>query len=88
MHPLDEAVNAVGGPFKDRFNPAVGKVAHPPVHAVLKGPSPAGVAEVDALHPAGDEYPVTDHKQTLRRDRVAPGRPVRTRLAGASVNFS
>src|SRR5262249_54573117 len=46
VHPLDEAVNPVGGSFEDGFNPAVGKVAHPPVHAVLEGPSPAGVAEV------------------------------------------
>jgi hypothetical protein len=33
---------------------------------MLKSPSPAGVAEVDALDPAGDEHPIADHKQTLR----------------------
>src|SRR5262245_38480780 len=88
VHPRDEAVNAVGGSFEDRFNPAVGKVAHPPVHAVLEGPSPAGVAEVHALDPAGGEHPIADHKQTLRRERVARHRPARTRGAPGRASIS
>ena len=77
-HPIDEAVNAVGRSLEDRLGPAVGKVAHPPAHTMLKRPSPAGVAEVDALDPAGDDHPITDHKQTLRGDRAAgaPASPV------------
>ena len=81
-HPIDETVNAVGRPLEDRLDPAVGKVAYPPVHTMLEGPSPADVAEVDALDPAGDEHPITDHKQTLRGDRstgthLSRGQPAR-----------
>jgi hypothetical protein len=67
-HPLDEIVNAVGRSLEDRLDPPVGKVAYPTAHTMLEGPSPAGVAEVDALDPAGDEHPIADHKQTLRGD--------------------
>ncbi len=69
-HPLDEAVDVVGRPLEYRLDPAVGKVAYPPVHTMFEGPSPAGFAEVDALDPAGDEHPIADHKQTLRGDRA------------------
>src|SRR5215470_6832159 len=64
--PLDEAVHAVGRSFEDRLDPAVGEVANPPAHTMLKGPPLARVAEVDALDPAGDEYPVADHHPAPR----------------------
>jgi hypothetical protein len=78
-HPVDEIVNAVGRSLEDRLDPPVGKVAYPPAHTMLEGPSPAGVAEVDALDPAGDEHPIADHKQTLRGDwgtRLPRGQPL------------
>jgi hypothetical protein len=34
---------------------------------VLFGQAAAGVAEEDALDPAGDEHPIAHHKQTVRR---------------------
>ena len=85
-HPLDEAVNAVGRSLEDRLDPPVGKVAYPPVHTMLEGPSPADVAEVDALDPTGDEHPITDHKQTLRGDR-STGTHLPPRSARSVVNI-
>jgi hypothetical protein len=38
---------------------------------VLLGQAPAGVAEEDALDPAGDEHPIAHHKQKVRRARSA-----------------
>ena len=78
-HPVDETVNVVGRSLEDRLDPPVGKVASPPAHTMLESPSPAGVAEVDALDQAGDEHPIADHKQTLRGDwgtRLPRGQPL------------
>jgi hypothetical protein len=36
---------------------------------VLTRHPPAAVTEEDALHPAGDQHPVADHNQTLRRNQ-------------------
>ena len=38
---------------------------------MLLGHATAAIAEEDALHPAGDQYPIADHKQTVRRRRRA-----------------
>jgi hypothetical protein len=71
--PVQEAVNVLGRPFEDCLDPAVGKVAYPPAHAVVKGHPPAGVAEVDALNLTGDQHPIADHKEKVRRDRRRRG---------------
>jgi len=67
--PVQEVVNVLGRPFEDGFDPAVGQVAHPPAHTVLKSHLPAGAAEVDALNLTGDHHPIADHKQKVRRNR-------------------
>lgn len=67
--PVHQALNILGGAFEDRLDPAIGKVAYPPANPALQGHPPAGVAEEDALNLAGDQYPVADHKPTLRPDR-------------------
>jgi hypothetical protein len=71
--PVQEAVNVLGRPFEDRLDPAVGKVAYPPAHTVLKGHPPAGAAEVDALNLTGDQHPIADHKEKLRCGRSGWG---------------
>ena len=65
--PVDQAADVLGRAFEDRFDPAVGQVADPARHAVLLGQAAAGVAEEDALDPAGDQHPIAHHKQTVRR---------------------
>jgi hypothetical protein len=72
--PVQEAVHAPGRPFEDGPGPAVGKVAYPPAHTVVKGHPLAGAAEVDALNLAGDQHPIADHNQKVRRDRQRCGR--------------
>ena len=67
MRPVDQAADVLGRPFEDRFDPAVGQVADPAGHAVLFGQVAAGVAEEDALDPAGYQHPIAHHKQTVRR---------------------
>jgi len=67
VRPVDQVTDAVGRPLEDGFDPAIGEVADPAGHAVLLGQAAAGVAEEDALDPAGNQYPVTHHKQTVRR---------------------
>jgi hypothetical protein len=71
--PLDQAVNVLGRSFEDCLNPAVGKVAHPPAHTALTGPSPAGVTEVDALDLTGDEHSIADHRPGWVADALACG---------------
>jgi hypothetical protein len=66
MRPVDQAADIVGRAFEDRFDPAVGQVAHPAGHTVPLGQAAAAVTEEDALHAAGDQHPITDHKQTVR----------------------
>jgi len=63
----DERVDRFRRALEDRFDPAVGQVAHPARHAVLLGQAAAGVAEEDALDPAGDEHPIAHHKPKVRR---------------------
>ena len=75
--PVQEAVNVLGWPFEDCLDPAVGKVAYPPAHTVVKGHPPAGVAEVDALNLTGDQHPIADHKEKVRRDRRRRGIPTK-----------
>jgi hypothetical protein len=67
VRPVDQAADILGRALEDRFDPAVGQVAHPADHAVLLGQAAAGVAEEDALDPAGYQHPITHHKQTVRR---------------------
>ena len=62
--PVKQATDILGRALEDRFDPAVGQVAHPAGHAVLLGEPPAAIAEEDALHPAGDQHPIAHHKQT------------------------
>jgi hypothetical protein len=63
--PVDQAADILGRALEDRFDPAVGQVAHPAGHAVLLGEPPTAIAEEDALHPAGDQHPIAHHKQTV-----------------------
>jgi hypothetical protein len=56
-------------PLEDGFDKAIVQVAHPPRHTALPGHPLTGRTEVDALDPAGDQYPVADHMPTLRRRR-------------------
>jgi len=63
--PVEQAADILGRALEDRFDPAVGQVAHPAGHAVLLGEPPAAIAEEDALHPAGDQHPIAHHKQTV-----------------------
>ena len=75
--PRHEPTNVLGWPFEHRLDPAVAKIAHPPTHAMLYGHPPARAAEVDALNLTGDQHPIADHIQTLRRQergRSARGR--------------
>jgi hypothetical protein len=74
--PVHEAINVLIPSFEDRLDPAIGKVAHPPAHAVLERHPLAGITEEHTLHPAADQHPVADHNQTLRR-----GRPRRSLMA-------
>ena len=67
--PVHEAVNILGSPFEDCLDLAIGKVAHPPAHPVLTRHPLAGIAEEDVLNLAGDQNPVANHNQTLRRDQ-------------------
>ena len=66
VRPVDQAADIVGRAFEDRFDPAVGQVAHPAGHAVLLGQAAAAVTEEDALYAAGDQHPIADHKQRVR----------------------
>ena len=70
--PVEQAADILGEAFEDRLYPAVGQAAHPADHAVLLGEPPAAIAEEDALHPAGDQHPITHHKQTVPVARDAP----------------
>ena len=75
MGPVDQAADSVGRPLEDRFDPAVGQVAHPARHAVLLGQAAARVAEEDTLDPARDQHPIAHHKAegTPRTIRPAVG---------------
>src|SRR4249919_3829777 len=64
VRPVDQAADVLGRALEDRFDPAVGQVAHPADYAVLLGQAAAGVAEEDALDPAGYQHAITHHKQT------------------------
>jgi hypothetical protein len=72
VRPVEEAADILGEAFEDRLDPAVGQVTHPAGHAMLLGEPPAAIAEEDALHPAGDQHPIADHKQTVLRDGTRP----------------
>ncbi len=67
VRPVDQVADVLGRALEDRFDPAIGQVAHPAGHAVLLGQAAAAVAEEDALHPAGDQHPIANHMQTVRR---------------------
>jgi hypothetical protein len=71
-NPVQQVLNILGRSLENCLNPAIGTVARPPGHTVLRGHPLAGTAEVDTLNSAGDQHPVADHSQTLRRDRGAP----------------
>jgi hypothetical protein len=47
--PGQQVLNLVGWPLESCLNPAVGKVTHPSMHAMLQGHPPADGAEVDPL---------------------------------------
>ena len=68
--PLDQPRDVIGQPLEDRLDPAVGQVAHPAGHAVLHGQPPAGITEEHTLDPAGDQDPIANHKQKVRRVRA------------------
>ena len=70
--PFHQAADILGRAFEDRLDPAIGQVAHPARHAVLLSQAAAGVAEEDALDPAGDQDTVANHKQTVRRPEKGP----------------
>jgi hypothetical protein len=66
VRPGHEAADVLVWSLEDRFDPAVGEVAYPAGHAAALSQPTAGVAEEDALDPAGDQYPIANHKQTVR----------------------
>ena len=65
--PRDEPANVLGWPFEHRLDPAVAKIAHPSAYPVRHGHLSARVTEAHALNLTGDQHPIADHKQTLRR---------------------
>jgi len=65
-HPVQQVADVIGWSLEGCLDAAVGKVTHPPAHAMLQGHPPAGGAEVDALDLTGDQHPIADHKQTVR----------------------
>ena len=73
--PVQQVADVVGWSLEGCLDAAVGKVTHPPAHAMLQGHPPAGGAEVDALDLTGDQHPIADHKQTVRyaAGEAAPG---------------
>jgi len=48
VRPVEQAADIFGQALEDRFDPAVGQVAHPAGHAMLLGQPPAAIAEEDA----------------------------------------
>src|SRR5208282_2761801 len=96
VRPVEQGADILRRALEDRFDPAVGQVAHPAGHAVLLGEPPAAIAEEDALHPAGDQHPIAHHKQTVPlqvgehaappgRDRYRPAIRSAARSAMAST---
>ena len=63
--PVQQVLNVVGWSLESCLDPAVGKITHPSVHAMLQGHPPAGGAEVDPLDLTGDQHPIANHKQTV-----------------------
>jgi len=72
VRPVEQAADVLGEALEDRFDPAVGQVAHPAGHAVLLGDPPAAITEEDALHPAGDQHSIAHHEQTVPRPGTRP----------------
>jgi hypothetical protein len=68
----DERVDRFRRALEDRFDPAVGQVAHYPTQTGSLGPPGAGHAVAHALHPTLDDDPPADHPaQDTRRDAAA-----------------
>ena len=79
VRPGHETADVLVWSLEDRFDPAVREVAHPSGHAATLGQPTAGIAEENALDPAGDQHPIANHKETVRRagghDRCRGGEP-------------
>ena len=66
LRPFQQMLYVLAGPLEDGLHPAVVEVAHPPAHTMQHGHPLAGIPEVDALNPARDQHPKTNHSKTLR----------------------
>ena len=73
LAPRHERVDRFRRALEDRFDPAVGQVAHQPAQTGSLGPPGAGHAVAHALHPPLDDDPSADHpEQDTRRDVFSP----------------
>src|SRR5262249_42614746 len=72
--PFQQVLYVLAGPLEDGLHPAVVEVAHPPAHTMQHGHPLARIPEVNALNPARDQHPKTNHSKTLR--------PVSSRAGG------
>ena len=66
LRPVQQVLYVLAGPLEDGLHPAIVEVAYPPAHPMQHGHPLARIPEVDALNPARDQHPETDHSKTLR----------------------
>ena len=66
LRPVQQVLYVLAGPLEDGLHPAIVEVAHPPAHTMQHGHPLARIPEVDALNPARDQHPKTNHSKTLR----------------------